>query len=209
MAGHKCQNPKIYYGKVGKESMAKPEFGQVYEESYNKILRMAIAKVGRDEAEDLTQDTFLKGFKAYNRYEDRGFPYISYIRTIARNIITDYQRVDRQHKEVSIETITTFASDDPHPDASKSLRVGSALSDAKTENNPELAYERHEMVGKLKEALAVLKPDQKEAIYLRYIKGLRYEVIAEIMGVSSSAARIDVHRGLKVLRKTMEGGWKE
>lgn len=55
----------------------------------------------------------------------------------------------------------------------------------------------------LQTALATLSNRQKEAVFLKYYKGLRYEDISEIMSINNQSARNLVASGIKALRKLM------
>jgi len=46
----------------------------------------------KDTAEDLTQETFLRAFKHLSHFQNRGYSYLSYLLTIAHNVLVNYYR---------------------------------------------------------------------------------------------------------------------
>ncbi len=55
----------------------------------------------------------------------------------------------------------------------------------------------------LAEAVAALSFRQREAIYLKFYKGLSYDEISEIMGLQYQSVRNYVHQGICILRKKL------
>jgi RNA polymerase sigma-70 factor (ECF subfamily) len=64
---------------------------QLYEENFDKIYRYIVLKIGdRTEAEDMTQQVFLKAFKSISGYRSRGSQFSSWLFRIAHNQMVDY-----------------------------------------------------------------------------------------------------------------------
>lgn len=60
-----------------------------------------------------------------------------------------------------------------------------------------------EMINKLSKALTTLSPRQKEAIYLRFVSGLKYEEICQILDLNYQSVRNLVYRAMEKLRKIL------
>ena len=66
--------------------------------------------------------------------------------------------------------------------------------------NPDLEEERSRLRRRLKEALAALPDEQREAFLMKHGEGLSYEEIAKLTGGSVSALKMRVHRAREALR---------
>lgn len=141
---------------------------------YSGLRRMA----GADEAEDLTQETFVRAYRALRRYEVdriRQLRLRGWIWTIALNLGRNHAR-DRARRPTLTALEDRFGAADPEP-------VDSA------------AWDRR---------LATLPPPQRQAVVLRHVVGLDYPEIAAATGRAEATLRSDVHRGLNRLRQQME-----
>jgi RNA polymerase sigma-70 factor (ECF subfamily) len=69
--------------------------------------------------------------------------------------------------------------------------------------------ERQALGRALQEAMATLRPDQREAVVLRYEEGLSFEEIGQILGIPEVTARSHVHRARKELASVLSAaGWR-
>ncbi|GAH71496.1 unnamed protein product, partial [marine sediment metagenome] len=68
-------------------------FAQLYEEHFDRIYRYVYLKVGNQaEAEDLTQEVFVKALEAIGSYKWRNLPFVAWLFRIAHNQVIDYLR---------------------------------------------------------------------------------------------------------------------
>lgn len=129
------------------------------------------------EAEDLTQETFIRAYRALDGYtparikEMRLQPWLW---TIALNLGRNHVR-DRSRRPTFVE-LTEAGADDPEP-----------VDDA--------SWDRR---------LSTLSEPQKRAVVLRHVVGLNIAEISEITGRPEGTVKADVHRGLARLRETIE-----
>jgi RNA polymerase sigma factor (sigma-70 family) len=72
-------------------------------------------------------------------------------------------------------------------------------------NEEEVAEQESDIstINRLNEAMETLSPRQKEAIYLRFVSGLRYDEICQILDLDYQSVRNLVHRALEKLRKIL------
>src|SRR5512143_3720480 len=77
-------------------------YGILYEQYAEVIFRYVYSHLeGRLDAEDLTEEMFLRAWRALPQYDERGLPFSAFLFRIARNSLIDYYR---QHKSIqSIE----------------------------------------------------------------------------------------------------------
>ena len=138
----------------------------------------------RQDAEDVTQDTFVRVYRALGSYDEdriRDLQLRPWVWTIALNLCRNRARTVNRHPEMPLV--------DDHTDR-VSDTTGAAVA------NAELAVWR--------ERLAVLTGPQRTAIVLHHVVGLPYGEIAESTSRGESTVRSDVRRGLTRLRALME-----
>ena len=147
----------------------------LYERHHLAIFRYLLRVTGsRDEAEDLTQEVFLRVVKAAHGYEDRDRER-AWLFRIARNL-----RIDRSRQAQRTPSADSLAGADVAETAQQGLRV-SLLS-----------------------ALDDLEGDDREAFVLAEIGGLSYADIAAICDTSPAAVRSRIYRARLALRAALE-----
>lgn len=134
---------------------------------------------GPDDAEDLTQETFIRAYKALSGYHPdriRDLRLRGWIWTIALNLGRNHAR-DRSRRPSLVELVDHHPVHDLEP------------ADSET-------WDRR---------LGQLSAPQRRAVVLRHVVGLDYGEIAEATGRAEGTVKSDVHRGLERLRHLMEG----
>lgn len=162
----------------------KKEFGRIYDKYIDKIYRFIFLKIGSKEiAQDLTSDTFLKGWKAFQRAQDPKNDYQientqAFLYQIARNSIADHYKEKDRVKIVSIgeRVITDFSVD---------LEQKAILSSD---------------MNTIKLALNNLNEDYQNVIIWRYLDDFSTAEVAQMMNKSEQATRVLLHRALKSLK---------
>jgi RNA polymerase sigma factor (sigma-70 family) len=148
-----------------------PPFQALVESQGRDVHRFLVATVGRGDAEDCYQETWLAALKAYPRLRDAS-NLRSWILTVAHRKAIDHVRARNRRA-------TPVADVPERPAPSVELSDGGS----------ELWAE-----------VRALPPKQRTAIALRTVADLAYADIARIMGTSEDAARRNVHEALKRLR---------
>src|SRR5438045_9520726 len=87
-----------------------PPFERFYESHSGVVLAFLRRRAGRDRADDLFQETFLRALRAYSRLE-HGDHLRAWVLTIAANTLVDATRRERPAAELAVET----GSEDPRP----------------------------------------------------------------------------------------------
>ncbi len=143
-----------------------------------KVFNIAYKFVGRhDEAEDLTQDVFLKVFRSLRTF-DRRANFSTWLISVSRNLCIDhYRRVRREreaiNRDVDVVTLARPAASDSAQDM----------------------LERRDRVAMLRVALDELAPSLRTAIVLRDIQELSYHEIADRLGVPEGTVKSRINRG--------------
>jgi RNA polymerase sigma-70 factor, ECF subfamily len=157
-------------------------FGELYDRHVVRVYRHLYYMVGRQpEAEDLTAQTFLKAWEAIDRYQVRGAPFVSWLLRIAHNLGVSYLRSKRESSELH-----------------------DGIVDTKERRDPEWSYQQTAEEELVREAIMLLREEQRQVIILRFIEDLDYREVAEIIGKSVAAIRVIQHRALNSLRKQMK-----
>ena len=156
-------------------------FGALYDRHVSRVYRHVYYMVGNPaEAEDLTAQAFLQAWKAIERYQIRGAPFVSWLMRIAHNVGVSHLRSRKPSAELP-ET----------------------LVDHSREGNPAEVLQRQADRERVREAILHLRDEHRRVIILRFVEDLDYREVAEIVGKSVPAVRVIQHRALNALRKLM------
>lgn len=167
-----------------RRAQQEPEaFAQLYEEYFDKIYRYIAIRVGNEaEAEDLTQQVFLKALKSIPSFRWKGIPFSAWLYRIAHNQVVDYLRRKTKHATESLDGM-----------------VKATVSD----DNPQLEFERKVDIEQLLLATKRLTGAQREVISLRFTSELSIAEVARIMGKSEGAVKALQHSAIVALRKVL------
>ncbi|MEZ4523158.1 MAG: sigma-70 family RNA polymerase sigma factor [Thermomicrobiales bacterium] len=157
------------------EELCRREWKPVYAIAYRSLRNVS-------EAQDLTQEVFLRALRSLDRYEDTGAPFRAYLATIARNLIRDRWRKHRpQLVDLDVASHVPGTNDVPEDRALETV-------------------DREE----LHRALRYLSDDHQTVIQLRINEGLSAAEVGEIMGRSPAAVRQLQYRALTSLRTHLQ-----
>lgn len=161
----------------------KEAFAQLFDRYFDDIFRFVNSQLTAiEDAEDVALEVFVKAWDYLPRYKHRGHSFSAFLYSVARNAVVDAYRRARDFTQVELEEDL----------------LGDALPSPETQLLHE--HERQE----LHRALAMLPPDYREVLVLRFINNQSLEELAVAMGRSSGAVRVLQHRALKALRKALE-----
>ena len=172
---------------------SQPAFEQIVRRYQRPILSLLIRLTGDAAlAEDLAQDTFVKAFRSLAAF-DATRRLSAWIFRIAHNTAVDAMR-RRRPPTVPIDLRSS-------PDGPAAIdAVAPAAADP---------VERDALRRALNAAMAQLRPDQREAVALRYEEGLAFDEIGQILGIPETTARSHVHRARKELTRLLAAaGWE-
>jgi RNA polymerase sigma factor (sigma-70 family) len=148
-----------------------PPFQRFLDTYREEVWRFLVASVGRSEAEDCFQETFISALEAYSRLRPNS-NLRAWVLTIAHRKALD---AHRSRARTAIPVAEVAAVD------------GRTTAAAPREDD-------------LWEAVHELPPRQRSAVLLRYVGDLRHREIAQAIGCSEDAARRSLHEGLTKLR---------
>ena len=151
---------------------------QIVRQNWRKVFNVAYKFVGKhDEAEDLTQDIFLKIFKALKTF-DRRANFQTWIISISRNLCIDHYRSVRKERQ-------TIARDVDSND----------LQPITPERGPYAQAEHHDLRAQLRQALETLPITLRAAVVLRDLQELSYQEIADRLGLPEGTVKSRINRG--------------
>jgi RNA polymerase sigma-70 factor, ECF subfamily len=140
----------------------------------------------RDEAEDLTQEIFIKVYQNLKSFRADAGSLQNWILKVARNLIIDHYRQTRRYQPAGgTEELETMN-----------------VQDEKTPN-PLRAAEQTEASRFLMQGLQALAPELKEAVILRDLEGCPYQDIAEMLGIPEGTVKSRINRGRLELTKLL------
>jgi RNA polymerase sigma factor (sigma-70 family) len=156
-------------------------FASAYDEQASNVYGFFAYRVRcREEAEDLTQQTFERALRAWSRFDPERGPLSAWLMTIARNLLVDHYRKAGSDRHEPLGDL-----DDE--------RLGSEAPDPDLGLDPDLA-----------QALAALSPRDREVIALRFGADLTGPEIAALCGLSLANVQQILSRSLRRLRASLE-----
>ncbi len=144
----------------------------------------------REQAEDLSQETFVKVLNALDSYRPE-YKFSSWVFKIANNAAIDYLR-RRELDTLSLEG--SPHADTPQMVEATALQIGDRGETALEE------VENRELGGEIERAIAKLRPEYRTCILLRHVEGRAYEEIAEILNLPLGTVKTYIHRARNELR---------
>jgi RNA polymerase sigma-70 factor, ECF subfamily len=171
------------------------EFESLVARTQRQAYNMAYRMTGnRDDAEDLTQEAYLRAYRSFDKY-DRALPFENWFFRILSNLFVD--RLRRRPKQTPLSLNQSLTNADGEDDYTLEVADDSA--------NPETQFLKDIVDERLQDALSGMPKDFRTAVLLCDVEGLSYEEIAKAMGTSIGTVRSRIHRGRLMLRKRMEG----
>ena len=160
-----------------------PTWDEIVEKHSDRVYRLAYRLTGnRPDAEDLTQEVFVRVFRSLDTYSPGTFE--GWLHRITTNLFLDQARRKQRIRfdALSDERASRLTSSGPTPD---------------------VAYTDQRFDDDIERALATLPPDFRAAVVLCDVEGLSYEEISEILGAKLGTVRSRIHRGRAMLRDNL------
>jgi RNA polymerase sigma-70 factor (ECF subfamily) len=168
---------------VPAEPWVAPSWEQIVTDHSARVFRLAYRLTGNlHDAEDLTQEVFVRVFRSLDKYTPGTFE--GWLHRITTNLFLD------QARRKSRIRFDALADDAAH-------RLPSALP------APDTAYLNQMFDADIEAALADLPPDFRAAVVLCDVEGLTYEEIADVLELKMGTVRSRIHRGRAMLRTSL------
>ena len=164
-------------------SWAAPSWDDVVAQHGQRVYRLAYRLTGnRPDAEDLTQEVFVRVFRSLSSYTPGTFE--GWLHRITTNLFLDQMR---RKQRIRFDALAD--------DAAERL--------AGREPTPAQAYDDTHFDDDVQRALDHMQPEFRAAVVLADIEGLSYEEIAATLGVKIGTVRSRIHRGRAQLRREL------
>jgi RNA polymerase sigma-70 factor (ECF subfamily) len=141
------------------------------------------------DAEDLTQDVFLKLYRNLASFDVERGSFQTWITTLARNLLVDHFRRTRLER-ASDSLDASFSGDD------NGARVAERLAELTDSGpSPETQAAGMELRVRIQQALAQLSPELREAVILRDLEDMDYKEIAQVLRIPEGTVKSRISRG--------------
>jgi RNA polymerase sigma-70 factor, ECF subfamily len=171
--------------------------GRYHRRIYNICYRFAGST---DDAEDLTQDVFIKMYKTLSSYDLERGAFMTWVTTITRNLLVDHFRKTKQERV----TDSLDATPSEHEDA---LPLSERIAD--TGPAPDSRAQSQQVGQVVHNALQKLSPDLREAVILRDLQDLDYKEIATVLKVPEGTVKSRINRGRAELARLLQRTYKQ
>jgi RNA polymerase sigma-70 factor, ECF subfamily len=159
-------------------------FSRLYEIYMKRLYRYVSFWVNSQaEAEDITQEVFIRAWKSIHKYQVKGVPFVAWLITIARNLINDHHRSRKRKQLRETEAAANFNLAEVSP-----VEIAESNLDSQA----------------VRRAIMKLKGDRRKVIMMHFIEGFEYSEIAVSMKKSEGAVRVIQYRALSDLKKLID-----
>lgn len=173
--------------------MSEKSLRKLVEQHYDRIFRAARFMCGDVQAaEDLTQETFLAAANSLDRFEGRSSVY-----TWLYGILLNKFRRWLRKRDMAATSLQGLAEADEH------LEVEDILQPDHTD--PSAVAERRETVELVRAAIAGLSADHRAVIGMRYIEGMPYQEIADVLECPIGTVKSRIHYALRKIADELAG----
>ena len=148
-------------------------FAKLYTLYAPMVHGIVLARVPWGEVDDLVQDVFLVAFKKLATLRDNA-AFGAWLAMIARNRAMDFHRRRRETEELTDDIATAHGSSEADREAANVLEVICGLPEA-----------------------------YRETLVLRLVEGMTGPEIADRTGLTPASVRVNLHRGMKLLREKL------
>jgi len=175
-------------------SLNAPEFDRMLRDHHRRAFSFAYRMTGdREDAEDLTQDAFVRAYRAFDRY-DRSRPFDRWLFRIIANLFVDRLRAKPRQAPLSLDA--PMEGDDGDS-------LFSEIPDE--ESDPSRVIMRNVVDERLQGALNDLPHQFRQTVLLTDLDGMSYDDAAEVLDCAVGTIRSRLHRARVMMRDTLAG----
>ncbi|MBO0846731.1 MAG: RNA polymerase sigma factor SigE [Nocardioides sp.] len=160
-----------------------PTWEEIVDRHSDRVYRLAFRLTGnRHDAEDLTQEVFVRVFRSLSTYQPGTLE--GWIHRITTNLFLDQAR---RKQRIRFDALSDDRADRLHSDVP----------------SPDTAYADQTFDDDIERALSTLPPEFRAAVVLCDVEGLSYDEIAQILDAKLGTVRSRIHRGRAMLRSAL------
>jgi RNA polymerase sigma factor (sigma-70 family) len=154
----------------------------------------------QDDAEDLTQEVFIRIYKTLKSYDLERGAFTTWITTMTRNLLVDHFRKSKQDRVTDSMDAAPSADED-------APTLGEHIPDEKP--TPDAAVQTQETQKMVQQALQKLSPELREAVILRDLQDMDYREIAEALKVPEGTVKSRINRGRTELARLLSRTYRQ
>jgi RNA polymerase sigma-70 factor, ECF subfamily len=152
-----------------------------------------------DDAEDLTQEVFIRMYRTLNSYDTSRGAFVTWVTTITRNLLVDHFRRSKMERMTDSLDAAPSGDEDALTLCEKIPDQGPA---------PEVEVQHVETKQVVHQALQKLSPDLREAVILRDLQDMDYRDIAAVLKVPEGTVKSRINRGRTELARLLSRTYK-
>jgi RNA polymerase sigma-70 factor (ECF subfamily) len=164
---------------------------------YNICYRFAGAG---DDAEDLTQEVFIKMYRTLNSYDVGRGAFMTWVTTITRNLLVDHFRKTKQDR-------VTDSLDSAPSQHEEAMPLSDQIEDKGPA--PDAHVQSREAGDTVHQALQKLSPELREAVILRDLQDMDYREIAAVLKVPEGTVKSRINRGRAELARLLQRTYRQ
>ena len=164
---------------------------------YNICYRFA---GGADDAQDLTQEVFIKMYRTLNTYDASKGAFMTWVTTITRNLLVDHFRKTKGDRL----TDSLDSAPSEHEDA---MPLSEQIADRSLP--PDARVQSRETRQLVHQALQRLSPELREAVILRDLQDMDYRDIATALKVPEGTVKSRINRGRAELARLLQRTYRQ
>lgn len=169
---------------------------RLVEQNNRRIFNLCYRFTGsRDEAEDLTQEVFIRMYRTLSSYDVQRGAFTTWVTTVTRNLLVDHFR----KRKMDRMTESLDAGSGPEEEG---LSLAEKLADGGVA--PDRHVGRRETQELVQKALEKLSPELREAVILRDLQDMDYREIAQALNVPEGTVKSRINRGRTELARLLQ-----
>jgi RNA polymerase sigma-70 factor (ECF subfamily) len=154
-----------------------------------------------EEADDLTQEVFIKMYKTLHSYEVERGAFMTWVTTITRNLLVDHFRKGKHDR-------MTDSLDASPSQEEEGRTLGEQIED-RSRISPDEQVRSREAGEAVHQALQKLSPELREAVILRDLQDMDYKEIAEVLKVPEGTVKSRINRGRAELARLLSRTYRQ
>lgn len=189
-------------GSAGDDEDRRLSFEQIHLKYQDRIYNLILRLVGNpDDAEDLTGETFINAWRAWDRFRGEAKVYTWLHQIALNNCKNRYKQNDRRREREVLSL-------DDNVETDSGDAIGREVADWR--QVPERVLLDREFSLQLDKAINALAPEYREVLLLREMEDMSYEDIAETLNLTIAAVKTRLHRARQKVEQRLEPyyrGW--
>ena len=153
-----------------------------------------------DDAEDLTQEVFIKMYRTLESYEAGKGSFMTWVATVTRNLLVDHFRKSKQDRVTDPLEASPGEGED-------TLSLSEQIADSGP--SPDARLQTRETQEMVQKALQKLSPELREAVILRDLQDMDYREIAQALKVPEGTVKSRINRGRTELARLLSRTYRQ